>query len=51
MGMGKIEALIFLTKKNAIEKCECRCDHPKIKVRAEVHAENFLKCGSACAAQ
>ena len=39
--------------RNYEEKCECgcECDHSKIEVRAQVRAEQFLKCGRACAAQ
>ena len=51
--------LVFLKPKNSCyirnyeEKCECgcECDHSKIEVRAQVRAEQFLKCGHACAAQ
>ena len=33
------------------KKCECGCDHRKLRCGAKVRADQLLKCGCACATQ
>ena len=49
----KLMKMIFETKNSIYKKCRekclcgCECDHSKIEVHVQVHAEQFFKCERA----
>ena len=49
--LQKLHVKVQFFLKEIWKKCECGCDHRKLRCGAKVRADQLLKCGCACATQ